>query len=56
VIDGKPQLKHAPAAKKGDKNIKNVTRHRIADQQKEGKQGRDYSIKQFSIQPHSTYF
>ena len=27
----------------------------IADQQKAGKQGRDDSIKQFSIQPHPSY-
>ena len=27
----------------------------IADQQKAGKQGRNDSIKQFSIQPHPTY-
>ena len=28
----------------------------IAEQQKVGKQGRDDSIKQFSIQPHPTIF
>ena len=27
----------------------------IADQQKAGKQGKDDSIKQFSIQPHHAY-
>ena len=37
------------------KNIKNVMRLGIADPQKEGKQGRDDSIKQFSTQLHPTY-
>ena len=54
MIDGKLQLKHAPASKKSDinktKNIKNIiTRYRIADQQKAGNQGRDDSVKQFNI-------
>jgi len=39
-----------------NKDIKNVTRCRgIADQQKELKQGRDDSIKQFSTQLYPTY-
>ena len=38
-----------------EKAFNNVTRCRIAEQQKAGNQDRDDSIKQFSIQPHSTY-
>jgi len=51
-VIGKLQFKHALAAEKSDtnkiKNIKNVTR---CGDSRLGKQGRDDSIKQFSIQP-----
>ena len=38
-----------------EKAFNNVTRCRVAEQQKTGNQDRDDSIKQFSIQPHSSY-
>ena len=60
MIDGKLQLKHAHAANKISEIYKtkrniNVTRFRDSKSAKVGKQCRDDSIKQFSIQPHPTY-
>jgi len=59
LFDGKLQLKHAPASKKVTKTRRKALKMEdvgiAADQQKAGKQGRDDSVKQFSIQPHPTY-
>ena len=60
VIDSKPQVKHAPAAKKVTwtriKSIKNVTRCRDSRSAKSREtKGRDNSIKLFSMRPHPTY-
>jgi len=55
LCDGKPQLRHTPAANKKDinnKNFKNVTRYR--DSRTAKSKGRDNHIKQSSIQ--SPYF
>ena len=58
MIVGKPHYKHAPVLliKKVTftklNNIKNVMRCRDS---RSGKQGREDSIKLFSIQPHPTY-
>ena len=55
MIDGKLQLKHAPAAKTSDinKNKKNVMRCKDGRSVKSRETiGRDESIKQFSRKPH----